>query len=686
MTLFLNKILPSTGKYCLFTLDRNTGKRDDPKHYFFDTIEHLHARILHFNAFHKLEVFFALSSFKDENSRKQTNVHRIKSFWVDVDCGEGKEYPTKRAAIKSLQKAVTAIGLPEPLIVDSGNGLHVYWALEASVEKAHWGMYASYLKETLLREGLRLDPSRTTDAASVLRPVGTFNKKKEPKEVKVLLDAAPITFESFSSILNAYVSANRIEVEEPKSYEGNVAHPMLEGMRDEIPAQGKLIEERCAVINHVKAKAGDVPEPLWRSAIALASFCEEGASIATAWSCGHKDYVANPEGQEQLIASKIEAWREETKDNPPTCAQFDKECPNTCNKCPSYNKVTTPLQLGRKITNKIEIDTNQTEDSKESNREKLIKIGKAYALWYNQDKEAFATVDNKSYPLQSQSFKECLSNNFYKRYKKGVSDTVLTEAITTLSAMATYEGKEHQTFIRTGFLDQTFYLDLCHGDGSVIQITKDGWQVQREHSIKFLNPVGMKPLTLPDKEANPIDIFLLQKYLNVTEDDFKLCVGWLLNTLKADARSFLILNFNGVAGAGKSTASRLIRSIIDPHKADIRAFTKREDLYLAAKNGKILCYDNLSFINKDISDLLCQVATGGIISNRRLYTNDEENFFELSNPLILNGIPEIINRTDLLDRSIIIELLPINKGERLEESQLWEDFGVDLPKILGALL
>ena len=107
---------------------------------------------------------------------------------------------------------------------------------------------------------------------------------------------------------------------------------------------------------------------------------------------------------------------------------------------------------------------------------------------------------------------------------------------------------------------------------------------------------------------------------------------------------------------------------------------------IAARNGWVLAYDNLSGIPDWLSDGLCRLATGGGLSTRRLYENDVEEIFEAKRPIIINGIEAIATRSDLVDRALIIDLPPIPAGERLTEAELDRELEQLRPGILGALL
>jgi hypothetical protein len=71
---------------------------------------------------------------------------------------------------------------------------------------------------------------------------------------------------------------------------------------------------------------------------------------------------------------------------------------------------------------------------------------------------------------------------------------------------------------------------------------------------------------------------------------------------------------------------------------------------------------------------------------RRLYINDEEMLFEAARPILLNGIEEVVSRPDLGDRAIFLTLGPIGEEHRRPESEVWREFEIARPRILGALL
>nr|MBA3778907.1 hypothetical protein [Chloroflexota bacterium] len=87
-----------------------------------------------------------------------------------------------------------------------------------------------------------------------------------------------------------------------------------------------------------------------------------------------------------------------------------------------------------------------------------------------------------------------------------------------------------------------------------------------------------------------------------------------------------------------------------------------------------------------LSDTLCRVSTGLGFSTRTLYENDEETLFDACRPIVINGIGVLGTRSDLLDRTIELELPRIPDDRRQDEAQFWAAFDREQPAILGALL
>lgn len=317
----------------------------------------------------------------------------------------------------------------------------------------------------------------------------------------------------------------------------------------------------------------------------------------------------------------------------------------------------------------------------------LLDLTDAAELWHDANRNAFATIpvgDHlEHWPVRGRDFSIWLAGQFYTRTGGALSRQALDDAARVLEARAINDGPVHETFTRVGRAGDRLYLDLCDDAWRAVEIAPDGWQVVSAPAVKLLRTPAMR--ALPDPEAGE-GIEALRAFANVRgDDDFMLIVAWLVASLR-DRGPYPILAVNGEQGTGKSFFCRMLRSLVDPSAAPIRATPKDDrDLIVSAGNSHVLAFDNLSSVPGWLSDALCRLATGGGFSTRMLHTDRDEIIFEAQKPILLNGIPALTDRADLADRALTIHLAPIPEDARRPEDELQADFIARAPAILGAL-
>lgn len=179
----------------------------------------------------------------------------------------------------------------------------------------------------------------------------------------------------------------------------------------------------------------------------------------------------------------------------------------------------------------------------------------------------------------------------------------------------------------------------------------------------------------------------MRNFLNLKSDeDFVLVVAWAITVLR-DRGPYPALVLSGEQGSAKSTFSAVLRALLDPNTAPLRALPREDrDLFIAASNGHVLAFDNVSGLPAWISDTLCRLATGGGFAVRQLYTDQDEVLFDAARPVILNGIEDIVTRPDLADRALFLTLEAIPEDRRRPDAELWAAFEAERPRILGVLL
>lgn len=379
--------------------------------------------------------------------------------------------------------------------------------------------------------------------------------------------------------------------------------------------------------------------------------------------------------------------------------------------CLAWNKYNTPPLPEEKVAATVasiaraEARKSSSADSHDetaaqarepSQREKLVSIGLSADLWHDEEGNPYATVDmaghKESFRLNGSKFRQWLTREYGKRNEMEIdgqkcpsapSTQALNEAINALGAKAV-SGDEHRPTVRVAGHDGNIYLDLGTPDWSVVEISAEGWHVVSSAPVRFIRPPGMRPLPVPARGGN---IKELAPFLNIaTASDFVLIVSWLLAALRPTG-PYSVLIINGEQGSGKTICCRILRRLIDPNAAELRNELRDErDMLLAAKNGWVVALDNLSYVRNDLSDAICRIASKGGFATRALYTNDEEFLIEVCRPVLLNGIPPLASRADLADRAIICVLPTMNTTSYRTEEELWSEFDLTAPLILGGLL
>lgn len=355
---FLRALLPATGVYFV------TEWRKRPKHprggvmlhHPVGDIDDAADKALELDRAGNHNVYFAMASYKEVRykttttekgeftfpvGRTQDNVARVKCLWMDWDVGkddEANSYNTRDEALTALKSYLAATGLPLPMIVSSGYGLHTYWRFTEEVSADEWEAIAKHQRVIMRHLGVKFDPSRDRDCASILRPVGTRNKKdgQEPRLVKLIKDGAPpMPPAEYKRVLRGYCERNdlmaKVHAEIPAHLKntGN-----LSGMLPVYdPAYAEIVVQHCAQMRQFSETGGD-SEPLWYANLGVLKHCEDGRKFAHEWSARHDDYDA------ESTDAKFDQWSA----GPTTCEKFKALNPDTCNGCP--HKCRSPVQLG----------------------------------------------------------------------------------------------------------------------------------------------------------------------------------------------------------------------------------------------------------------------------------------------------------------------------------------------------
>jgi hypothetical protein len=329
----------------------------------------------------------------------------------------------------------------------------------------------------------------------------------------------------------------------------------------------------------------------------------------------------------------------------------------------------------------------QPAEKPKTAQQQLLELANKAELFHGPDGTAYASfIDTErrdTYSVRSTQFRQRLLYAYFKATGGTPNADSMTAAINTIEARAVHDGVERETFLRTARHDRGIYIDLADRDRRAIEITGDGWKIVATPPVYFLRPAGILPLPEPTRGGS---LEPLRTFLNVGSDEFTLILGWLHAALSPFG-PYPILVDNGVQGGGKSTRQKMLQALVDPHDAIERSLPRDErDLSIVARKQHLVAFGNISGLPPGLADAFCRLSTGGTLGTRALHTDSDEVLFKAKRPIMLNGIPDLATRGDLLERAIINTPKPIPSNKRRAERELWDEFEAARPGILGALL
>ena len=337
---FYTRALPTEGVYCVADINPTTKRT---RHKFVESIDDLVKTIDSLRA--TTNVFVAMSSFKG-HSRKADQASYGRSFFVDLDVGEGKGYESKEDALESLAKFVEANGLPPAITVDSGTGVHAYWFLDKNLPTEEWKVYAEKFKDLCLNNGLAIDPVVTADVARILRSPDTFNyKTNTPTPTKVITWHEEVsTIEDWITILGE--NETIVDFEDIVNAKVPLSSEQRKALKlDNFQSKFKTIAikslkgEGCAQIANIITNAASLDEPLWYAGLSIAQHCSDRDEAIHKISEDHPEYTR--QGTERKA--------NQTQDKPQSCITFNNMNPGLCDSCQHFNKITNPLSLGKEF-------------------------------------------------------------------------------------------------------------------------------------------------------------------------------------------------------------------------------------------------------------------------------------------------------------------------------------------------
>jgi uncharacterized protein (DUF927 family) len=296
--------------------------------------------------------------------RVQQNALMSRCLLLDIDFKDGI-YDNVDDALAAANSLGESLGLPQPIAVSSGYGLHVYWPFAEGIPSKDWVTLTKKFKGagSLFHPGLFADSSRVSDSAGVLRVPDSFNHKYEtskPVEIVQWLGGM-VDVSALRKRIGFFDNANK------------PALTLAVQVEETPPAELGAVAKNCNwVATYIKNRA-DATEPEWYAILGLVPFLEHttnkgvisGEPLAQILSKGHPQYdpvaTANKYAQAKLAQT-----------GPSTCERFRGIDASRCEGCPFATTVKTPVQaarLAKPATEVAEVETRVVDEEGNSSVE-----------------------------------------------------------------------------------------------------------------------------------------------------------------------------------------------------------------------------------------------------------------------------------------------------------------------------
>jgi hypothetical protein len=504
--MFLSKLLPTEGLYCVALLIPQQGKKPKWRHFFHARLQEAETRLSALNGAGNT-VFIAQATFdagkveaaKEQNKavpaggayvglRTHANAHQLKNFFLDIDVGEKWPLKTRKAAVDELKKFVRETGLPFPAVVSSGHGFYAHWILAQAVPANQWKTIAQLLKKVVATYSPAIggDSSKTSDPSTVLRPPGMTNRKYPDAERPVVLlrDVEPIEFLDFVNLLGEAAKRKKINREmilPPKAVDINADFYAGLGPTGP-PSNADHVADKCAQVREVREAKGNVSEPLWYNTLGLVIHCEDGDAVAHEWSSGHPDY--SPEETSRKIAQ----WRG-TGIGPTTCAKFGELNPTGCIGCPSNGKIKSPIVLGKpepKELAPVEEQCPPPDGFRRSPDGLYVAVDDQWVRFYDCDLYVDRLAYDQSLGYEVMTIKHSLPHEGH------LECTIRSSMVNDPKALITLLGDNHIKIV--GNRDKKFMVNYMEGYQSKLQrmrrmshyLCQMGWATARDGKEMFV--------------------------------------------------------------------------------------------------------------------------------------------------------------------------------------------------------
>ena len=289
-------------------------------------------------------VYFALATYKEfaeatpanpalTGFRTTKNVLAYGSFFTEIDIRPEKDdcYDSPMEAMKELHRFLDMSGLPQPTVVETGGGFHLYWRLIGDATLAQWREWSSKLITVANDLGFKIDRAGTNKPTQVFRPPNTHNRKYTPPFLVTETDqGVPHSTERLIGHLDTYIRNNKLTtatINEPSESDNTSDSPLRDWSE---------IEKYCKQMT--EAPFGN--EELWRGMLTISRLCVGERELS------HRLSARDEEQYDKSATDKKLDYMDKHSPMPFTCDKFNEINPDICCDCPNRGNIKSPIVLG----------------------------------------------------------------------------------------------------------------------------------------------------------------------------------------------------------------------------------------------------------------------------------------------------------------------------------------------------
>lgn len=340
-------------------------------------------------------------------------------------------------------------------------------------------------------------------------------------------------------------------------------------------------------------------------------------------------------------------------------------------------------------------DEKKSEEDQKNTSEKIYQFAKTkikkLVVDKNDSSKVYALVEShgntQTLDLTGSEAKTWIRYSYFKETSKNHSEDAYTNALILIRAEAVHDGAVREIiFNRIAMTEDAIYYDLSSPDWKAIKITKDAVNTIKldESTPIFVRKQSQSAQVTPVFEDSDT-IEDLSNLLRIPQKDKQIFKVHMVSMF-LEGFPIPIMSIVGEHGSIKSTISKSVKQIVDPSEAKtISLSTSTENLVLSIHNRYCVCFDNVSKINQQTSDILCKAITGDGTAKRKLYTDSDEEIYNYKRKIILNGISPNMEFPDLIDRNITYTTQKVPEEERITEEDFGKNFYKLLPLALGQI-